>query len=772
MGDIVVRHKECINPSCESSDALSVYEEELDNGDVGYNATCYSCEQFFTQKQLAASYLGEELGITEGGGHTPGGRNKLVVKAKPKKYITDEQIQHVKSISVTDKTKYRTLVPGVNSKYKVLSEFNKDNELIKRYYPVYDIEEEKLCGYKIRVVATKDFYSVGHTGDSTALFGQHSMKSGGKYVGLFGGEEDALAAYSMLAKDQAAKGYDPIACVSPSTSETASIKNVKQNYEWLDTFERIIIGFDDDAKGKEYAVKVAEVCPPGKAYLMKMPVPKDPCDVKVAGKEKEFVRAFYWESVKYKPQGIVGSGELEDAVFEELMVEKIPLPPFMSGLQNKLAGGIPLGVIVNIGAASGCVDKDTEFLTPKGWKKISQYKEGDEVAQYNKGVREFVTPNEYIKLPCDYLVRIHSETLDQVVCENHRIAYYDGAELKTCPLYTCSQGKFQLNAYKLSGGVETAYTTTKDEPFVSNQVYYDSTTKVSVFRTEDNFKYCFSVPSSMLILRRNGKVFITGNCGKTSIINEMIYYWLFHSPHKVGVVSLELSKGQYGMAMLSRHLGKKLQLFEKPQDAVDFVRLPKNQEARSQLWRDEEGEHRWYLVDEREGSVDDIKNLIRQLIISCGCKVIVLDPLQDILDAMSNEDQANFMKFQKSMVKSGITFVNINHVRKSGSGEKAGSQGKDLVEEDFAGSSTIFKSGAINLLMMRDKEAEDEVMKNTIIPKLSKNRGPGFTGYVDPWYYDFKTHTIHDKKTYFANNSIEGAVASDGEEDFVESFKE
>jgi len=614
LGDIVVRHKECINPSCESSDALSVYEEELDNGDVEYNATCYSCEQFFTQKQLAASYLGEELGITSEGGYTSGGRNKLVVKAKPKKYITDEQIQHVKNISVTDKTKYRTLVPGVNSKYKVLSEFNKDDDLIKRYYPVYDIEEAKLCGYKIRVVATKDFYSVGHTGDSTALFGQHAMKPGGKYVGLFGGEEDALAAYSMLAKDQAAKGYDPIACVSPSTSETASIKNVKQNYEWLDTFERIIIGFDDDAKGKEYAVKVAEVCPPGKAYLMKMPVPKDPCDVKIAGKAKEFVRAFYWESVKYKPQGIVGSGELEDAVFEELMVEKIPLPPFMLGLQNKLAGGIPLGVIVNIGAASGC--------------------------------------------------------------------------------------------------------------------------------------------------------------GKTSIINEMIYYWLFHSPHKVGVVSLELSKGQYGMAMLSRHLGKKLQLFEKPQDAVDFVRLPKNQEARSKLWRDEEGEHRWYLVDEREGSVEDIKNLISQLVISCGCKVIVLDPLQDILDAMSNEDQANFMKFQKSMIKSGITFVNINHVRKSGSGEKAGSQGKDLVEEDFAGSSTIFKSGAINLLMMRDKEAEDEIMKNTIIPKLSKNRGPGFTGYVDPWYYDFKTHTIHDKKTYFENNSIEGAVASDDKDDFVGSFKE
>ncbi len=33
--------------------------------------------------------------------------------------------------------------------------------------------------------------------------------------------------------------------------------------------------------------------------------------------------------------------------------------------------------------------------------------------------------------------------------------------------------------------------------------------------TEDGFKYCFRVPTSALVLRRKGKIFITGNCGKT-----------------------------------------------------------------------------------------------------------------------------------------------------------------------------------------------------------------------------------------------------------------
>lgn len=46
---------------------------------------------------------------------------------------------------------------------------------------------------------------------------------------------------------------------------------------------------------------------------------------------------------------------------------------------------------------------------------------------------------------------------------------------------------------------------------------------IQVEPTTDGFKYCFSVPSSYLVLRRNGCVFVTGNSGKTSgCIMEML----------------------------------------------------------------------------------------------------------------------------------------------------------------------------------------------------------------------------------------------------------
>ena len=53
----------------------------------------------------------------------------------------------------------------------------------------------------------------------------------------------------------------------------------------------------------------------------------------------------------------------------------------------------------------------------------------------------------------------------------------------------------------------------------------DKWTKFNKYRTKDGYEYCFTVPSHMLILRRNGNIFITGNCGKSfstqAIINML-----------------------------------------------------------------------------------------------------------------------------------------------------------------------------------------------------------------------------------------------------------
>lgn len=52
----------------------------------------------------------------------------------------------------------------------------------------------------------------------------------------------------------------------------------------------------------------------------------------------------------------------------------------------------------------------------------------------------------------------------------------------------------------------------------NNIVGFDHTNKtvISEYTTKDGYEYCFTVPTSYLILRRNNCIFITGNCGKTT----------------------------------------------------------------------------------------------------------------------------------------------------------------------------------------------------------------------------------------------------------------
>lgn len=76
----------------------------------------------------------------------------------------------------------------------------------------------------------------------------------------------------------------------------------------------------------------------------------------------------------------------------------------------------------------GCVDSDTEFLSEKGWVRIADYA-GGKVAQYhpNSEAIEFVMPNEYVKLPCQEMIRFKTTRgVDQLLSPEHRVLLSDG----------------------------------------------------------------------------------------------------------------------------------------------------------------------------------------------------------------------------------------------------------------------------------------------------------------------------------------------------------
>lgn len=823
--------------------------------------------------------------------------------------------QKLKDITTTDGRGFRGISAATTKYFGVLHEINVEtNEVAVQYYPCTTADDSgrgfSLTGYKRRKVPKEFAGPIGETGKDCQMFGQFRfLNSNSRKCLIVGGEVDQLSAFQMIKDYYASKGgeYEDIPVVSSTIGESGAHKQVVNQYAWFNRFEQVIICMDNDKAGQEAAEKIAKALPKGKARLMSMSF-KDPNEYLEKGRSKEFISAFF-NAREYTPSGVVGSGSLMNLIKAAAAVPKIPLPPFMHKVQNMMAGGIPLGTIVNLGSASGCVDKDTEYLTPEGWKKFDQYVVGDKVAQYHEdGSMTFVQPLEYVKKECQYMTHFSNRSTDQVLSDEHRFVYYSQAKggkphikpfaevkalheknvtgfrghIATTFTYDgvgidFTEGELRLQVAVMADGrivkegkdnythmrfnKRRKYTRlmemvqkfnlrhsdrgmgadgyyevivwpkTEDKSFsgefyrasrdqlevICDEVmHWDGTLKSNIYtscrkgdvdflqfayaacgkravvgedkryekyregycgvlsvnkgsqrvsirrvggnkktemkqyETLDGFKYCFMVETGMLVLRRNGRIFITGNTGKSTIIEECVYYWVFNSPHKVGVVSLESDCAQYGIKLLSRHVGTKLDLIEDNDYKVELLHTQQMEDAAQTLFFNEDGSNRWHLVDDRDGSLDNLKELVMSLIIACDCKVIILDPLQDIMDGLSNEEQAVFMKWMKGTVKShGVTFVNVNHVRKSATGGKANSAGADLHEEDFQGSSAIFKSAACNLLFTRNKEAECDIERNVTLMKMTKCRWTGNTApRAGSYFYENKSHLMHDLEDY------------------------
>jgi len=273
-------------------------------------------------------------------------KDKEVKTVKDKPQPLDSQfIKEFISSKGYKSNNYRGIRDDVNKFYGHLSELNQDGSVKARYYP--ETNNGKLVGYKCRN-HPKDFSygKVGSTGSSNELSGQIKFKSGGKYVLLVGGEEDKVAAYQMLL-DSSGEGFNGIPVVSPTSGENSAVKQCAAQYEWFDQYDIIVIGLDNDSAGIKATNEVAKVLPKDKIRIAKWSM-KDPNEMLLAGKQKQFVRDFY-NAKEYQPSGISNSNDAEAGIGEFLTAEKIPLPQQLHRLQTNMRGGIrSTGAIVNI----------------------------------------------------------------------------------------------------------------------------------------------------------------------------------------------------------------------------------------------------------------------------------------------------------------------------------------------------------------------------------------------------------------------------------------
>lgn len=237
--------------------------------------------------------------------------------------------------------------------------------------------------------------------------------------------------------------------------------------------------------------------------------------------------------------------------------------------------------------------------------------------------------------------------------------------------------------------------------------------------------------------------------GKSTHVNRMVYHWIFNSPVTPTVVSLEATAGQYMLEMLSIHLQQNLRWNSRPEELIEFLATEEGQKMKQELCFKEDGSPRFYLIDDRTGNIKDLEKQLEKLYRKHGSKLFVIDVLSDLLRGSSEEHSEDHMHFQRTMNKEGVTFVNVLHTRKpvnSSDGKE-----KKVTEYDALGTGSFVQSAAYNIVLNRNKLAENELERNTTEVDLTKCRG-GKTGSAGKWYYSFDTVTCYDYDDYVMNN--------------------
>lgn len=143
------------------------------------------------------------------------------------------------------------------------------------------------------------------------LFGQALWKKGGKRLIITEGEIDALTV------SQIQDNKWPV--VSVQNGAAGAESSVREQLEFVNSFDRVDICFDNDEPGRKAAVAVALLLTPGKAHITSLSR-KDPNEYLTEGDTQSLVTAL-WNSQPYRPDGIVNVKDVQadDPVLGEIM---------------------------------------------------------------------------------------------------------------------------------------------------------------------------------------------------------------------------------------------------------------------------------------------------------------------------------------------------------------------------------------------------------------------------------------------------------------------
>lgn len=310
--EIVKSHQPC--PDCGSSDALAYYPE---------NTYCFSCKAHRHLKSTGEVDHSIPVTYIEKGTFKP--------MATIQQQFNSDRLNFSPIID-------RKIDVDTCRKYGVKQ--GTTNGKACHVYPYYDKDTKEHIVNKIRIVDTKEFFSEGEKHKKTGLFGQHLFSEGGKFITITEGELDCLAAYQMMGSKW------PV--ISIRNGAASALNEIKYNLDYLESFQHVVLCFDNDEPGIKAIREIANLLEPGRCKIMHLSK-KDACEYLMHGQTQKFVQDF-WNARTYTPEGILCGPDIEKILFSEEKIESYPYP--WNSL-NSMTYGMRRGELVLVTAGSG-----------------------------------------------------------------------------------------------------------------------------------------------------------------------------------------------------------------------------------------------------------------------------------------------------------------------------------------------------------------------------------------------------------------------------------
>lgn len=347
MKTLVCQRLPCPSETCSSSDGFHIY---LDKEKDLYDGYCFSCQEWqgnIICKNLLDKSPKTVYSISKGTiGYTTTINNKDTMNSN----------NYVDFTST-----WRGLLP------KTLKFFGVQyvpTEGTVRYPHGKD-------AYKVRAKGGKDFYWSGEA-QAAPMFGSDKFSSAQSMtLTITEGQDDAMAVYQMM-------GHYPVVSVKSSGS---AVKDISAQYDWVNSFDKIYLCFDNDKVGQKAAKQVAKLFNVNKVYHVQMDRLKDANEYLMDGAKgvKEFV-SLWWNAKKIKPKGIVSSFDEIEKLLNKKDSATIAEYPFAT--LQEMTYGMREGESVlwkaqeKIGKV---IQLNTPLPTPSGWTTIKDLQEGDDL---------------------------------------------------------------------------------------------------------------------------------------------------------------------------------------------------------------------------------------------------------------------------------------------------------------------------------------------------------------------------------------------------------